>query len=148
MSRPLAGLLVDAIESMSPKNEFVMFITNDQRSRILRAIAEAYYGQEQRTIIDTHRHWCGLMPLIGELFPKSRVIACVRSPAWILDSVERHVQANPMYPSAMFDHDIRKSVYVRAEQLTRTILGVPMAYLKQAWFGEYADRYLWSLMIG
>jgi sulfotransferase len=35
-----------------------------------------------------------------------------------------------------------QSVYMRAEQLTRGVLGAPTAHLKQAWFGEHSHKLL------
>ena len=35
------------------------------------------------------------MPLVHEMFPQAKVIACVRDVPWIMDSIERLLQKNP-----------------------------------------------------
>ena len=39
------------------------------------------------------------LPLIAALYPQARVLACVRSVAWIMDSFERLVRRNAFEPS-------------------------------------------------
>jgi sulfotransferase len=76
------------------------------------------------------------------MFSQSRVICCVRSPAWILDSVEQLVEANVFQPSKMFDSEPMMTQGSRIDAMIRPggFLGGPMAALQQAWFGAHADR--------
>jgi sulfotransferase len=118
-----------------------LFISDDQRACILKSLVAAYYaGHSDRAVIfDTGRIWCVLLPAISQLFPGSKVICCVRNPAWILDSLERLVQRNSLVASKLFDNEVG-SVYHRVETLTRNgIVGGSLNALRQAWFGEYAS---------
>src|SRR5204862_8314183 len=70
--------------------------------------------------------------------PSSRVICCVRNPAWIVDSVERAVQQNPLVAPKMFGNELT-TVYHRADVITNShFFGPSLKGLKQAWFGEHA----------
>ena len=143
ISSPLAGLLTAQIKCMS-LHEAAQFISDEQRLRILRAIVDSYYWDlsDKKVIFDTNRTWCAVLPAIVQLFPQARVICCVRSPAWIVDSIERLVQRNALLATKMFGKgDEIGNVYSRFDALLKTgILGGPMKNLRQAWFSEHADR--------
>ena len=47
---------------------------------------------ERQIVFDTNRSWCAMLPALAALYPSSRVICCVRNPAWILNSFESLVQ--------------------------------------------------------
>ena len=67
------------------------------------------------------------------LFPDSRVICCVRNPAWILDSIERRVQNAGLSRSRMFPDDAAENVYTRVEfMLKKGILSGSTQALRQA----------------
>jgi sulfotransferase len=144
VSGPMADMFTNLLRSMSGFNDTSIFISDDQRKRVLRSIFEAYYADliEGRVIFDTSRSWSALLPAVAELFPAARVMCCVRSPAWILDSIERHVQNNAFGTQRMFNHDPRGNVYTRVETLTGKDGFVKRALgnLRQAWFGEFANR--------
>jgi sulfotransferase len=143
MSGPVASMFMNTSKSMSGANEMALFISNDTRERVLRTMVEAYYATipDSHLIFDTSRSWCALLPILCKLFPQSLVLCCVRSPAWILDSIERHVQANLIQPSRMFSHEPAGNVYTRIEALIKGgFVGGSLSALRQAWFGEHASR--------
>ncbi|ACI50003.1 conserved hypothetical protein [Gluconacetobacter diazotrophicus PA1 5] len=144
MSSPVCGLVRKLLDGMSANNEFASFITDEQRRRILRGVFENYYGDDftSRTVFDTNRAWSNCLPLLGDLFPGCRVIACVRDVPWILDSIERLVRRNCLAASGMFNFDSAGSVYTRAEAVARAdgMLGYGYNALKEAFYGEQTDR--------
>jgi sulfotransferase len=143
VSSPLADILASAMRSMSGANDASIFISEGQRKRVLRSIVEAYYAdhEDHLLVFDTNRAWSALLPALAELFPASRVICCLRSPAWILDSVERCTQRNAFEPPRIFNHEPLWNVYTRVEALTKnSFVGAAINNLRQAWFGEFADR--------
>jgi sulfotransferase len=105
------------------------------------ALIEAYYSEMAgRVVFDTSRRSCSLLPLVAQLLPDARVICCVRSPSWIIDSVERTIQRNSLVASRMFGHEVG-NVYKWTEKMIKeTMLGPSMSSLRQAWFSEYASR--------
>jgi len=130
---------------MSESVEAATFISDNQRQRVIRSAIEAYYADWPKTAIvfDTNRAWCACLPCLAQLFPEARVICCVRSIAWILDSFERQCQQHPFVAPAMFGCNPALNVYARVEGLLGNgPVGFGLNCLRQAWFGEYADRLL------
>ncbi len=146
MSGPVAGIVNCVLGEMSASNEYSIFISDEQRKRILQGVFENYYGPEfeQELIFDTNRTWCARMPLIDNLFPDSRVIACVRDVPWIVDSVERLVRQNVFSPSAIFQYQPGNNVYSRADGIANGegIIGFAYNALKEAFYGEQANKLL------
>lgn len=145
MSGPVSGLLSNLLNHMSAKSEYSVFITDQQRKRILQGIFESYYGPEfegKEIIFDTSRAWCAQMPLIEELMPRSKVIACVREVPWIVDSIERLVLRNTFSPSSIFNYQTGGTVYSRADGVANGegMLGYAYNALKQAFYGAHASR--------
>lgn len=138
---PLADVFRTTLQAMSSA-ESACFIDDQQRERALRGLLQAYYSHmpNKAVIFDTHRAWCGLLTAIARVSPESRVICCLRSPAWILDSIERLVRSNALRASKIFNHETG-NVFARTELLTtKQLLSPALHALRQAWFSEQADR--------
>jgi sulfotransferase len=146
MSSPLAVILNQIIAATGAQHDHSVFLTDEQRRDIVRSIFDAYYRRihPERTVFDTSRIWCGRLPALAELFPQSRVIACVRNPAWIIDSFERLYRKNPFLASKMFNAQTGATVYTRVDYLTsRTgVVGFAIGALGEAFHGDQADRLL------
>ena len=142
MSGPVAGMVGALLENMSGKNEFAVFIDDDQRERIIRSVVDEYYAKTDANVIfDTSRAWCARMPLIKTMYPQSKVIACVRHMPWVIDSVERIVQRNVFQPSSIFNYLTGGTVYSRVDGIAGGDGMVGYAYnaLKEAYFGAHAQ---------
>jgi len=148
MSSGLHALVAANLQIMSAGTETSLLMTPEQRPRILKALVESYYeGVTDRPVIfDTNRAWSARMPLLADLFPEARVIACVRDVSWVLDSLERLIRRDPYENTRLFGGDggSGATVYSRVEALTRPnrLVGYPWAALKEAFYGEQADRLL------
>jgi sulfotransferase len=143
MSGPLCAMFAALQKSMSPRNEFSIFITDQQKSRVLRGLVESYYQDlsQKSLIFDTNRSWSANMSALALLFPSARVLCCVRSPAWILDSIERRLQSAPFPMEKMFSPESGENVYTRCDYLLKKgLLAVALQSLRQAWHGEHAGR--------
>jgi sulfotransferase len=143
MSGPMCGIVASLLRSMSSGNEYSRFVSDDQRRRIIAAAFNEYYADlsSKQIIFDTNREWTAHLPLLSELFPATKVICCLRSPAWILDSIERRIQAIPFARTKLFPAEVAENVYLRSEYtLKKGLLSLPMQSLRQAWFGAHADR--------
>lgn len=140
ISTPLADLTANLVRGMS-EHEGAVLISPEQRERMARALVEAYYPEMAVGVVfDTNRRWCAMLPLIAKLFPSSRVICCLRSPAWIIDSVERAIQRNPLLAPKMFGHEMG-NVYQRTEKMIKDgMIAGSLGALRQAWFSEDASR--------
>lgn len=147
MSTGLYGLVSTNLNMMSAGTELSLLMEEEQRPRILRALFEAYYAdvEDGQVIFDTNRGWCAKMPLVKDLFPQARVIACVRDVPWIMDSLERVIRKNPYETTRLFAGDgDQATVHSRVETLARhdRLVGFGWTALKEAFYGEEGDRLL------
>jgi sulfotransferase len=144
ISSPLAAACRQLHHQMS-NGEFSIFFDEGRRVDMLRGLFEAYYSKESpdRVIFDTNRTWTGRVPLLSALYPRCRIICCVRDVGWILDSLERLRAKNPLYVSKIFTAENSLTVYTRAESLMnadRGLVGQAWSTLREAWFSEQAER--------
>jgi sulfotransferase len=144
MSSPVASLVQSLSQAMAARSQWSALINLEQRKRLLRSVFEAYHGEavEGRIVFDTNRLWCARLPLLAELFPGFRVIACVRDPKWIINSFETIFRGNPLLSSRLFNGDQGQTVYSRVDALAAGdgTYGFAFRALKEAYFGELADR--------
>lgn len=147
MSSPVSGLMAACIDMMSAGREAARMVTEEQRRSIVKGVFDGYYRpiQGKEVIFDTNRSWTSKLPLVSELFPDAKVIACVRDVPWIMDSIERLVRRNVFEHSRLFaSPSDRATVYSRTEALARPdrLVGAAWAALKEAYYGEQASRLL------
>lgn len=147
MTGPVGSIVHAARNAMGSANETSVFLTDAHRQRVLRAIFDAYYAdqQDRRIIFDTNRAWTARLPALKRLFPDAKVIACVRSVAWIMDSLERLIRDQPFNESRLFNSDSeRANVYTRVDALAQhdRFVGYAWSALKEAVYGEHADSLL------
>ncbi|WP_423357709.1 sulfotransferase [Dyella halodurans] len=144
MSGPLAGMVNAMLGEMSGRNEFSVFITDQQRQRVLRGLFDSYYSDEftADVVFDTSRIWCAKLPVLHTLFPGAKLIACVRHVSWIVDSVECAIRNNALRPSTIFSFQTGGTVYSRAEGIAHGegMLGYAYNALKEAFYGEHAKH--------
>lgn len=139
MSGPLAGIFNALLGEMSGKNEFSVFISDEQRRDVVLGLVESFYRSvsNAEVIFDSHRLWCTRLQAINELFPNARIIACVRHIPWVLDSIERLIRNNWLQPSSIFNYQPGGTVFSRAESLAAQdgLIGFAYRALKEAFFG-------------
>jgi sulfotransferase len=144
VTSPVAMLCTNLLHGMSGAREFSSFFSDEKRHSVIASVFEGYYRDAGRDVIfDTNRTWTGLLPLIAAIFPKARVICCVRDVSWIIDSIERLVRANMFQPSKLFDFKTGGSVYSRVNALMEPasgLVGLAWSTLREAWFSEEAKR--------
>jgi sulfotransferase len=147
ISSPLGSLFHATRNAMGAWNETSVLMTDAHRERILRGLFDSYYAdqQDKRIVFDTNRAWCARLPALKRLFPDAKVICCVRSVAWILDSIERLISKHPFKESRLFNSDSgRATVFTRVDALTQNdrFVGFAWTALKEAVYGEYASDLL------
>jgi len=146
MSSPVGALVSANIKLMSSGGEVGLLVDAQQRRKILAGLFDSYHGDRaQEVVFDTNRMWCAKMPLIHEMFPQAKVIACVRNVPWIMDSIERLLQQNPFENTKLFSGESeRMTVYSRMAALARydRLIGFPWAALKEAYYGPHSRNLL------
>lgn len=146
MSSPVSPL-VNAVMRASNDGEFSVVMTEDKIRRLVRGVFDAFYSDAEgvEVVFDTNRNWAASLPLIDRLEPEAKVIACVRNPAWVMDSVEQLVRANPLRRSRLFQNDAeRATVYSRTETLMHPdrLIGFALNALREAYFGNLSHKML------
>ncbi|MES2105517.1 MAG: sulfotransferase [Pseudomonadota bacterium] len=147
MTSPVGGLFRGMLNQLGAGSEFGSVVSTEQRRRLMRGIFESYYADQagKEVIFDTNRMWSAHMPVLMDQFPDSKVIACVRNVAWVMDSLERRYRANPYEITRLFNDDTeRNTVYSRVETLAQAnrLVGYPWTALKEAFYGEHAASLL------
>jgi len=116
ISSPMQGLVMSTINVITgSENNYV--IDEDRRKQILRALFDAYYEKQGPTVFDTSRGWMAKTALLKELFPYTKIIACVRDLPWILDSFERITQKNSLYNARLTDDEACQTVTTRCDAM-------------------------------
>lgn len=147
MSSPVFPVFNAALSAMGGSNEFAVFFQPEQKARILRGILDGYYGADTgaKAVFDTNRLWTARLPALRTLYPDSRLVACVRNPAWIIDSIETLVRRNALDASRLFGTEgERLSVYARAAALMdkSRLVGASYLALKEAYYSQDAAAML------
>ncbi len=146
MSSPVAALMNGALEQTGAGGEFHTFFDEAKRKRICHALFNAYYEDkdEVSVIFDTNRIWSARLHQLTELFSDSKLICCVRNPAWVMDSFERVHRQNPFDYSRMYSAQTRMTVYSRCESMISAggVVGSSWTALKEAYYGDFSERLL------
>lgn len=147
ISSPVGGLFHAVHNAMGAWSETSVLLDDDQRRRVLKGVFDSYYAdrQDKGLIFDTNRAWCARLPALKRLFPDAKVICCVRSVAWIMDSIERLVREHPFRESKLWNNDSERSnVFTRVEALSQNdrFVGYAWSALKEAVYGEHASSLL------
>ena len=144
MTSPVGALYMALESALSRRNEAAVFIDEAQRRDVLQGLFSNYYKAQQaeQLVFDTNRTWCTKLPALAQLFPAARIICCVRSVAWIMDSVERLVRRNAFELSGIFGFDAGGTVFTRVNRLAAGdgIVGFALDALKEAFYGEQAGK--------
>jgi sulfotransferase len=146
MSGPMGSLFSALQREMSQGNEYGMFIDNEQRAKILTSVFDAYYHQipPGQVVFDTNRIWSTKLPALSALFPKAKIICCVRNVGWVLDSIESLLRRNCLETSKIFNFEPGGTVYTRVEGLASNVglVGYALHGVREAVFGAQADQVL------
>ena len=144
MTGPVGTLIEAMLRAMSMSNESSIYIEDRQRETLLRKIFETFHGElpADHVSFDTNRLWCSKLALLAKLYPKAKVICCVRDVAAIVNSIERLVMENALQPSGIFGFDSSGTVYSRADGLSggNGMVGFAWNALRQGFFGPHAER--------
>ena len=125
--------------------EYSVLFDDEGIARMLRGLFDSYYAQVPpgTVVFDTNRTWTSRAALLGRLYPKSKIICCVREIGWILDSLERMRNKNPLKLSKLFNNQTGDTLYARVEALMNSdtgLIGAAWSALREAWFSEAAEK--------
>ncbi|ESQ93513.1 hypothetical protein ABAC460_00155 [Asticcacaulis sp. AC460] len=146
MTSPVSALVKTAMRTSSGLEVSAM-MTDEKTQRLVQGIFAAYYDDvgDAEVIFDTSRQWAANLPLVTRIMPNARILACVRNPAWVIDSIEQIVRKNPLRQSRIFAGEGESStVFSRAEAVMRPdrLVGFALNAMKEAYYSSEAGRML------
>ncbi len=147
MTSPVGPVFNAALTAMGAENEFSVFFKEEQKRDILLGVFDGFYKHVDApgVVFDTNRMWTSRVAAVRKLFPDSKMICCVRNPAWVMDSVERLIRKNAFDVSRIFNNaQERSTVYTRADALLNPhrMIGFAWSALKEAYYSELSDMLL------
>jgi sulfotransferase len=147
MTSPVGPVFNAALTAMGAENEFSVFFKEEQKRDILMGVFDGFYKHVEApgVVFDTNRMWTSRVAAVRKLFPDSKMICCVRNPAWVMDSVERLIRKNAFDVSRIFTNpQERSTVYTRADALLNPhrMIGFAWSALKEAYYSELSDMLL------
>lgn len=140
---PVGRIVTQALEAMGPSNEAEGFLKDKHREKIIQGVFEGYYGDHYANVIfDNNRRWTANIALLAEVYPASKIVCCLRSPAAVVDSFERLFQKNPLSLSVIYGSQANLTVYERAMEIMKPtgVLGFSLNAFRTAYFGPHRDK--------
>jgi sulfotransferase len=140
ITSPMGSLFERVHQCMGARSDYDELLTEVKRVNLLAGLFQNYYLDVAKPVIfDTHRMWCARMPALARLFRDAKVIACVRDPAWVLDSFERLYQQNPLLMPKMFTPEQSATLHTRVEAMAAAAGSVGFAYdaVAEAYYGPH-----------
>lgn len=131
---PLATMVKGVIETSQDGPGMKSEVPIERRRNTIKGLFSGFYEHVNKPVIfNTNRAWTLLTPQIKDLFPKSKMIVCVRDINWILDSFEIAHRKNPLSTNTVTG-GLSGTVYSRVELLMEEtgIVGFPYIGIKQA----------------
>jgi sulfotransferase len=144
MTSPLSTLFKAIEDATAKRQETSVFVSDEQRDKLLKGLFSIYYDHEDKVIFDTSRMWCARLTVLSKLFPQAKFICCVRDVRWIMDSFERIYRKNEQKPSGIYGYDTSGTVYSRTMSIAQSngVVGYAMDALREACASEQKDRIL------
>jgi sulfotransferase len=144
MTSPVGSIYLAMLGAVSRKNEAAVFLEDSQKRELLTGVFHSYYRDigAEKLVFDTNRAWSSKMAALTQLFPKAKVICCVRHVPWIMDSIERLERRNAFDLSGIFGYDAGGTVYTRVGRLAASdgMVGYALDAVREAFWGGHADR--------
>jgi sulfotransferase len=144
---PMGPMLSAMRASMSPQQETHGMWTGDQQTSVLRGVFDNYYEVDatdpRDVIFDTNRRWCADASVLANLFPKCRIICCVRDPVDVVNSFEHLIRKNPI-AGAVICNNQNTTVFQRVPIIMAAdgVVGYALQALRDALAGPERERLL------
>jgi sulfotransferase len=145
MESPVCDLVMAMERQTSRAIALTMSLDAEVNHRLRMAPFAAVYGHRDAVCWDTNRFWTAKLPLLVELFPNVKVVCCVRSVAWIMDSFERLFRSSAAKElSGLYDFQPSTTVFSRCSKLAASdgVVGRALDALRDAYYGEHASHLL------
>lgn len=149
ITSPLFSIATAMRQAMSTSSEHYQLMNERKRLKLYAGLFDSYYEDAYKAgktiVFDSNRSWLQLQALTSTVFPGARTIVCVRSPSWVIDSLEQLFLANaaviPQYFNDAFE---ARSLYSRTDALMRPdrMVGASWSNLREAFYGPQSEQLL------
>ncbi|MBO7789441.1 sulfotransferase [Burkholderia pseudomallei] len=149
ITSPLFSIATAMRQAMSTSSEHYQLMNERKRLKLYAGLFDSYYEDAYKAgktiVFDSNRSWLQLQALTSAVFPGARTIVCVRSPSWVIDSLEQLFLANaaviPQYFNDAFE---ARSLYSRTDALMRPdrMVGASWSNLREAFYGPQSEQLL------
>lgn len=148
ISDPLYDFIVSVISAVNTNVGMSDVVDNPRLVELIKDLFQAYYKNDNEVCFNTNRSWTANSDLLKTIYPDFKMIVCVRSVPWILDSFENLHRKNPLTVKPLYDHQMLASVYERSHALMGMYPNVagrvkgPLDFVKQAIHSNERDQML------
>ena len=135
---PLASMVKGVIETSQDGAGMKVEVPLQRRKNTVEGLFNGFYKHIDKPVIfNTNRAWTLLTPQIKDMFPKSKLLVCVRDINWVIDSFETAHRKNPFTVNTVTG-GLSGTVYSRVEMLMeeKGVIGFPYLGIKQAITGN------------
>lgn len=142
VTSPVLQLIRNVYEILNTETEFKTFLNDRTSKNILSGIFDSYYKDQSKNIVfDTNRMWPNMIYLLKEIYPKTKILLCVRDIPWILDSFEVLRNKNPLSIPNIYPAAIDLNVYSRTNYLMSEngLVGSSYKAVKSVMTGPFSD---------
>lgn len=146
ISDPLQGFCHSIIKEINSSVGVDSFFNEERTTQILRDLFDSFYSNGNEVCFNTNRGWTADTNLLKTLFPKFKMIVCVRHIPWILDSFEKLHNKNPYTVKPLYHHQTLTNVYQRTHMLMGNMqnfggyVSGPIDNLKQSIYSQETDQ--------
>jgi sulfotransferase len=117
ISSALLQFIKGYIDVITSNSSLTLHISNEKLKDLIIDLFYSYYKNDNQVCFNTNRGWTSEVPLIKDVFPDSKMIVCMRSVPWILDSFERQHRKNPYTRKPIYNEVDLLNVYGRSHAL-------------------------------
>lgn len=135
---PMATFVKGTLETFVNEPGMRSEVPEERRKNLIQGMFDGFYRHvDKEVIFNTNRAWTFLTPQMKFIYPKSKMLVCVRDINWVLDSFEVAHRKYPLATNTVTGGP-GKSVYERMDVLMdeKGIVGFPYVGIKQAITGN------------
>lgn len=140
ISDPLQMYANSIIRDTSSAVGMAAVVNNERQIELIRDLFDSYYKHGNEVCFNTNRGWAADTALLATLFPKFKMIVCLRDIQWILNSFELLHNKNPLTIKPIYHHQQLSTVYERTNMLLGNIpnfsgyVSAPVNNIRQSMF--------------
>ena len=120
-------------------------VETEKRKKIIRGIFDTYYEDGPEVCFNTGRTWTAKTSILKELYPNFKMIVCVRSIPWVLNSFEKLHRKEPFTTKPIYGNQIINTVDDRCFSLFNPndgsgVVGDPLKMMRGGVYSQESNH--------